>query len=123
MVEERCYSSLQQVSLRALISLLGCGQLTNLIQISHIDGNRNIGGVTIIEEVFQPNLHRDGADHFAEAWHLQVLHFPDFEHQGTELLTNEAHPVLAHVNSIEVTLVQLVANWIVGRGKVINEVK
>lgn len=46
------------------------GHIANLVQISNIDRNRNVGRVPVIQEMFQSDLHRNRRDHLAKTRHL-----------------------------------------------------
>src|SRR5207247_3118724 len=59
-------------------------EVSYLVQVFNIDRDRNIGRVAVIEEMFQTDLKRNRADHFAEAWRLQIFDLPYFEHQPSE---------------------------------------
>src|SRR5271154_3803667 len=90
-------------------------QLSDLVQILHIDRDRNIWGVSIIEEMRQPNFDRNRADHFAKARHLEVLHMPDFEHQRTKIFADKPHSAIAQIDSVKMPRSQRFPNWIVWR--------
>src|ERR1700678_1530738 len=57
------------------------GQVSDLVQISNIDWNRNVGRIAVIQEVLQSDLHWNRRDHLAKTRHLQIFHTPDFQHQ------------------------------------------
>src|SRR5262249_411222 len=99
-------------------SLLGrSGQIAYLVQVSHIDRNRNVGRVAVIQEVLQADLHRNRRDHLAKTRHLQKFHTPDFQHQRTEFVADKAHSALAKVDRVKMLRGQRLANGIVGRGE------
>ena len=71
--------------------LMSSGEIADVVEVADINWNRNIGGVTIIQEMLEADLDGNGADEFAEARHLEIFHIPDFEHEGAEVFANEGH--------------------------------
>src|SRR5215470_13484835 len=104
-------------------SLKRSSHISDLIQVSDIDRNRNVGRVAVIQEMLQPNLHRNRRDHFAKARHLQIFHTPDFQHQRTEFIADEAHSPLSQIDRIKMMLGQGSAYSIIGRRKGVHKVK
>src|SRR5271168_4276069 len=73
--------------------------------------------------MLQANLDRDQPDHFAKPGHLQVFHFPDFQHLRAELLTHERHSLIANVDRVKVMFRQGFPDGIVGKRECVNEVE
>ena len=97
--------------------------LSNLVQVLHIDGDRNVGRVAVIEKVRKVDFDRNRADDFAKTWHLQEFHSPDFEHKGTEVLADERKLSIVEVDGIEVLVGEHAANGIIRQRKRISEVE
>src|SRR5581483_8446609 len=80
--------------------------LANLVQIADVHGNRYVGRVTIVEEVREPDLRRNRADHLVESRQLQILHLPDFQHECAEFRADEAELSPVNVDAVEVPCAQ-----------------
>src|SRR3979409_21824 len=88
------------ISLCAL-SGVGARKFTNLVQVFNVDGDRNVGRITVIKEVFEPDFGRNRADDFAKTRHFEILYAPDIKHQRAERFTDEAHSFVAEIDGIE----------------------
>ena len=82
--------------------LRSAGEVADLVEVADVDGDRDVGGVAVVEEVFEADLHGDGADEFAETGHLEIFHLPDFKHQGAEIFADERHFAVVEINGVEV---------------------
>lgn len=99
------------------------GKLADLIKVSDINWDRNVGGVAVVEKMLEADLDGNGADDFAEARHLQIFHVPDFEHQGTEFFTDEGHFAIAEIYRVKVRVGESAAERVMWKGKDVDEVE
>src|SRR5436190_20937826 len=98
-------------------------EITYLIQISNVNRNWNVRRVSIVQKMFQPDLHRNRTDDLTEACHLQILHTPDLKHQRPELLADKAHPPFPEINAVKMALGESIPNRIVRKRKCINHME
>ncbi len=73
--------------------------------------------------MFEPHLERNRANDFTETCYFEILDAPDIKHEGTEFLTDEADSLLPEINGIEMMFRQLLADRVVRRRKVIDQLK
>ena len=69
--------------------MLFAGLVANLVQVIDVGWDRDVGRVAIVQEMRKTDLDGDGPNNFAEAWHLQVFHLPDLEHQRAKVFADE----------------------------------
>jgi len=105
------------------VSFSSTGEVADLIEVANVDGNGDVRGVAVVEEVFEADLHGDGADDFTEAGHLEILHVPDFEHERAEVFTDEGQFVVVEIDGVEVSAREGGAEWIIGKGEGVDKVE
>ena len=116
-------SNIIRSELAAPHRLMSSGEIADLVEVSDINCNRNIGGIAVVEEMLKADPDGNGADEFAEARHLEIFHVPDFEHEGAEVFTDEGHLATAQIYSVKVRAVEGGAERIIRKGEGIDEVE
>src|SRR5579862_6031951 len=89
------------------------GELTDLVKVSNVNWNWNIGGVAVVEEMIETDFDGNGADDLAEARHLQILYVPDFEHEGTKPFADEGHLAIVKIYRVKVRVGESAAESII----------
>src|SRR5580658_7069989 len=109
---------------KKVLTLLRPRQVSDLVEIADVDGQGNVGRIAVVEEMLQTDLHGNAADHLAEARHLEVLHFPDVQHQRAELRADEAQAAMrVQIDAVEVACLQGLSKRRIGRGKCIEQIE
>ena len=104
-------------------SFLVAGEEADLVEVVDVDGDGDVGGVTVIEEVGEVDFERDAGDDSAEARELEVLRSPDLEHERAEVFADERHFSVVEIDGVEVVLSQGFAEGIAFRREGVDEVK
>ena len=99
------------------------GEIADLVEVADVNWNRNVGGIAVVEEVLEADLHGNGADDFPEAWHPKIFHVPDFEHEGAEVFADEGHLVTAEVYRVKVRVSERAAERVIRKREGVNEVE
>lgn len=99
------------------------GKVADLVEVSDVNWNRNIGGVSVVEEMLEVDLHGNGTNEFAEARRLEIFHVPDFEHQRAEIFADEWHPAIIQIYCVKVRVGERGAERISRKGESVDEVQ
>src|SRR5215469_14862743 len=82
--------------------LMLSGKIADLVEVTDVNWNRNIGGIAVVEEMLEVDLDGNGTNEFAEARHLEIFHVPDFEHEGAEVFADKGHLVIIQIYCVKV---------------------
>src|ERR1700756_609088 len=121
-LEESAEKHNSTIGINNSLLLLPC-QFSDLIEISNVDRDRNIGRVPVVQKVLQPNFHRNRRNHLTEPGYLQVLHLPDLDHERAEFFADKTHLALAKIDPIEMVLRQHVSHRVRGGRKRVGKME
>ena len=77
-------------------------KIADLVEVTDVSWNRNVGRVAVVEEMLEMDLHGNGTNEFAEARRLEIFHAPDFQHERAEVFTDEGHLAIIQIYGVKV---------------------
>ena len=77
-------------------------KIADLVEVTDVNWNRNVGRVAVVEEMLEMDLHGNGTNEFAEARRLEIFHAPDFQHERAEVFADEGHLAIIQIYGVKV---------------------
>src|ERR1700746_268870 len=97
--------------------------VSDLIEISDVDRDRNIGRIAVIEEMLKAYLRGNIGNHLAEPRYLQILDLPDLDHERAEIFADKTYLAPAQIDAVEMVLGQHISQRVTGGRERVGKVE